>query len=285
MQQLLDARIDVSIFVDPDLEQIRQCHKLRAPKIEINTGKFAGRVEAAATGPRSWTRSPPPRAPRRSSAWSSSPATDSPTATSTRIATIPEIEELNIGHSIISRAALVGTGGAVREMVALMRARGDCRLSVWRPKRRTTVLRFLTSLRLHTPSPQLRDLVIRRVARRTSPPRTARSAARAPRRRPDVASRSSRSASSIVIAGPTSIPCAARYDGEQVEQRRRRRRTRGTPRRDRDDGRQQHPDLAREHVPRVGRKRCCAALPATAPAQVITSVKSVIWSPRPNVRT
>src|ERR1044071_7900340 len=39
--QLLDARIDVSIFVDPDLEQIRQCHKLRAPKIEINTGKFA----------------------------------------------------------------------------------------------------------------------------------------------------------------------------------------------------------------------------------------------------
>ncbi len=41
VQQLLDARIDVSIFVDPDLEQIRQCHKLRAPKIEINTGKYA----------------------------------------------------------------------------------------------------------------------------------------------------------------------------------------------------------------------------------------------------
>src|SRR5207244_12718489 len=30
----------VSIFVDPDLEQIRQCQKIRAPKIEINTGKF-----------------------------------------------------------------------------------------------------------------------------------------------------------------------------------------------------------------------------------------------------
>src|SRR5438477_2015111 len=40
IQQLLDAGIDVSIFVDPDLEQIRQCQKLRAPKIEINTGKF-----------------------------------------------------------------------------------------------------------------------------------------------------------------------------------------------------------------------------------------------------
>src|SRR2546428_6761033 len=40
VRQLLDSGIDVSIFVDPDLEQIRQCQKIRAPKIEINTGKF-----------------------------------------------------------------------------------------------------------------------------------------------------------------------------------------------------------------------------------------------------
>src|SRR5213596_914499 len=40
VRQLLEARIDVSIFIDPDLEQIRHCHKLHAPKIEINTGKF-----------------------------------------------------------------------------------------------------------------------------------------------------------------------------------------------------------------------------------------------------
>ena len=37
------------------------------------------------------------------------------------IASIAEIEELNIGHSIISRAALVGLDAAVREMAALMR--------------------------------------------------------------------------------------------------------------------------------------------------------------------
>src|SRR2546426_11501174 len=41
VRQLADAGIDVSLFVDPDLEQIRQCQKLRAPKIEINTGKYA----------------------------------------------------------------------------------------------------------------------------------------------------------------------------------------------------------------------------------------------------
>ncbi|HEX6178639.1 MAG TPA: pyridoxine 5'-phosphate synthase, partial [Thermoanaerobaculia bacterium] len=41
VRQLLDARIDVSIFVDPDLEQVRQCHKIGAPRVEINTGKYA----------------------------------------------------------------------------------------------------------------------------------------------------------------------------------------------------------------------------------------------------
>jgi pyridoxine 5-phosphate synthase len=118
--QLLDARIDVSIFVDPDLEQIRQCHKLRAPKIEINTGKYS----------EAW----------KSGAW---PAELEKIATAARlakklgmtvlaghgltyrnidaIASIAEIEELNIGHSIISRASLVGLDAAVREMAALMR--------------------------------------------------------------------------------------------------------------------------------------------------------------------
>jgi pyridoxine 5-phosphate synthase len=38
-----------------------------------------------------------------------------------RIAEIKEIEELNIGHSIIARALLVGLDRAVREMIALIR--------------------------------------------------------------------------------------------------------------------------------------------------------------------
>ena len=37
-----------------------------------------------------------------------------------RIAGIPEVEELNIGHSIISRAALVGMDRAVRDMIGLI---------------------------------------------------------------------------------------------------------------------------------------------------------------------
>jgi pyridoxine 5-phosphate synthase len=121
---LLDAGIDVSIFVDPDLEQIRQCSKLRAPRIEINTGKY---TEAYA---REWM----------SGQWQNELEKIVTASRAARklglvvlaghglnyrnidsIAKIDDIEELNIGHSIVARASLVGLDAAVREMIALMR--------------------------------------------------------------------------------------------------------------------------------------------------------------------
>ena len=118
--QLLDARIDVSLFVDPDLEQIRQSHKLRAPKVEINTGRFAdawktghwpAELEKIATAARAARKLGLTVLAGHGLTYRNIDA----------IATVPEIEELNIGHSIISRAALVGLEAAVREMAALMR--------------------------------------------------------------------------------------------------------------------------------------------------------------------
>ena len=119
VHQLLESAIDVSIFVDPDLDQIRQCQKIRAPKIEINTGKF---TEA-------WIRG----------AWTSDLDKINTAAKAARkmglvvlaghglnyrnidaIAMNEDIEELNIGHSIVARAALVGLEAAVREMINLM---------------------------------------------------------------------------------------------------------------------------------------------------------------------
>ncbi|HEY0142574.1 MAG TPA: pyridoxine 5'-phosphate synthase [Thermoanaerobaculia bacterium] len=118
--QLLDARIDVSVFVDPDLEQIRQCHKLRAPKVEINTGKFA---DAWKTG--KWQAELDKVATAARAAKKLGLTVLAGHGLTYRnidaIATVPEIEELNIGHSIISRAALVGLERAVREMAELMR--------------------------------------------------------------------------------------------------------------------------------------------------------------------
>jgi pyridoxine 5-phosphate synthase len=121
VQQLLDARIDVSIFVDPDLEQIRQCHKLRAPKIEINTGKYS---DAWKQG--NWQAELEKIALAARAAKKLGLVVLAGHGLTYRnidgIASIAEIEELNIGHSIISRAALVGLEAAVREMAALMRS-------------------------------------------------------------------------------------------------------------------------------------------------------------------
>lgn len=121
VNQLVDARIDVSIFVDPDLEQIRQCHRLRAPKIEINTGKFADAWQSGV-----WMQELDKIAMAARAAKKLGLVVLAGHGLTYRnidgIATIPEIEELNIGHSIIARASLVGLDAAVREMIALMRA-------------------------------------------------------------------------------------------------------------------------------------------------------------------
>ena len=119
-RQLLDGGIAVSVFVDPDVEQIRQCQKMRAPMIEINTGRYTD----------AW----------RKGTWTAELEKVRSAARAARkiglvvlaghglnyrnidgIATVPEIEELNIGHAIVSRAALVGLESAVREMIQLMR--------------------------------------------------------------------------------------------------------------------------------------------------------------------
>lgn len=119
VRQLLDARIDVSIFVDPDLEQLRHCHKIGAPMVEINTGKYAdawkdgnwkAELEKISVAARAAKKLGLTVLAGHGLTYRNIDA----------IALIPEIEELNIGHSIISRAVLVGLDAAVREMAALM---------------------------------------------------------------------------------------------------------------------------------------------------------------------
>jgi pyridoxine 5-phosphate synthase len=122
VKQLVDAGIEVSIFVDPDLEQLRQCQKLRAQKVEINTGRYteawqrrgnwAGELEKITTAAKA----------SRKMGLTVLAGHGLNYRNIDGIAAIGDIEELNIGHSIIARAALVGLERAVREMIALMRA-------------------------------------------------------------------------------------------------------------------------------------------------------------------
>ena len=112
---LHDQKISVSLFIDPDPDQIRQAKEINADIIEIHTGTFCDAVdpeiqdnvfsaiiEAAKT------------------AYQLNLGVNAGHGicynTIKRFKGLKEIDEFSIGHSIVSRAALVGMDRAVKEM-------------------------------------------------------------------------------------------------------------------------------------------------------------------------
>jgi pyridoxine 5-phosphate synthase len=122
IELLRQAGIVVSLFIDPDLEQIKAAHRLGAEVIEIHTGNYCdavssevrrnelARIEAAVRGGR-----------KLGLGISAGHGLDYRNVGA--VVALGGIEEYNIGHSIVSRAVLVGMEQAVREMVALVRGR------------------------------------------------------------------------------------------------------------------------------------------------------------------
>lgn len=116
---LRETGIGVSIFVDPDYDQIKATAKLQIGCIEINTAKYseALRPEQAAAEAASIALAARAAAKLGLRVF----AGHGLNYRNVRpIVAIPEIEELNIGHAIVARAALVGMERAVREMKALL---------------------------------------------------------------------------------------------------------------------------------------------------------------------
>jgi len=120
---LRSNNITVSLFVDPDVQQIKASARLGADLVELHTGQYANAISA---------RSRQDELERlRSSAAAAAKLGLGVSAghglnyhNVREIVTIPQIEELNIGHSIVSRAVLTGMDAAIRDMLALIR-RGD----------------------------------------------------------------------------------------------------------------------------------------------------------------
>jgi pyridoxine 5-phosphate synthase len=113
------AGIKTSLFIDPDEKQIELSAKLHAPWIELHTGAYANAYHG----------------PQRASEFKRLcvGATHGNSAglvvnaghginyvNIAEVRTIPHLHELNIGHSIISRAVFTGIEEAVREMKARM---------------------------------------------------------------------------------------------------------------------------------------------------------------------
>lgn len=116
----LGARdIRVSLFVDPDLEQLDAARSAGAPVVELHTGAYAEAVDRA-TRARELARitQAARHAARHGLTVHAGHGLNYHNVQP--IAAIPEIVELNIGHAIVSRAVLDGLGPAVSRMRKLM---------------------------------------------------------------------------------------------------------------------------------------------------------------------
>ncbi len=111
---LSESGIKVSLFIDPDIEQIRASAQLGAPMIELHTGCFANTQGAA----------------RKKELARLVAAADVAHQLGLRVhaghgiqlsnladlAEVPHLQELNIGHTIVSRALIIGFQSSVLEM-------------------------------------------------------------------------------------------------------------------------------------------------------------------------
>ncbi|GAB7535305.1 pyridoxine 5'-phosphate synthase [Burkholderia sp. 3C] len=118
-RQLAEAGVRVSLFIDPDAEQIRAAHEAGAPVVELHTGAYA-EAHDEATQQREYERVVA--------------GVDAGVALGLKvnaghglhytnvqpIAAIDGIVELNIGHAIVAQSIFTGWDNAVREMKAIM---------------------------------------------------------------------------------------------------------------------------------------------------------------------
>ena len=116
--QLAESKVIVSLFIDAQKDQIDAAKECGAPVIELHTGHYADttgveqqeefdRIKSMATY-------------AHSIGLQVNAGHGLTMENTTAIAQLPEIVELNIGHSIIARAVFIGLAAATQEMKDLM---------------------------------------------------------------------------------------------------------------------------------------------------------------------
>lgn len=117
--QLAEANIQVSLFIDPDPAQIDAAVRCHAPLIEIHTGHYTD-AKNEIERDRELQRIKAAVAYGKSAGLTINAGHGLNYHNVQAIATIAGIYELNIGHAIIARALFSGLDDAVREMKQLM---------------------------------------------------------------------------------------------------------------------------------------------------------------------
>ncbi|MCP3968344.1 MAG: pyridoxine 5'-phosphate synthase [Lentisphaerae bacterium] len=118
-KRLQDAGIVVSLFIDPDEAQIKAAAKTGCEYIEMHTGAFANQTGAAQEAELQRLIKAAELANSLGIKVNAGHGIDYKNIAG--ILEIPHLHELNIGHSIIGRAVIVGIKQAISEMIDLMR--------------------------------------------------------------------------------------------------------------------------------------------------------------------
>lgn len=114
------AGIKASLFIDPDEPQIELSAQLGAPWIELHTGAYASGYGAPTTRAREFQRLRLGAVRAHDLGLVVNAGHGINYVNISEVRTLPHLHELNIGHSIISRALFTGIDEAVREMKTRM---------------------------------------------------------------------------------------------------------------------------------------------------------------------
>jgi pyridoxine 5-phosphate synthase len=113
IRRLEEAGARISLFIDPDLRTVDAAKDLGVPAIELHTGRYANSWRQSNTALQELQRAARHAADMGLFVHAGHGLTYTNVAP---IEAIPEIEELNIGHSVVSRSIMVGMRQAVEEM-------------------------------------------------------------------------------------------------------------------------------------------------------------------------
>jgi len=118
-QRMAESNVNVSLFIDPDLKQIDAAFESGAPVIELHTGRYAdAETVAEADHELQIIINAADYAGKLGLQVNAGHGLNYHNVD--KIAVIPNIVELNIGHAIVARSVFTGFQSAVREMKQLM---------------------------------------------------------------------------------------------------------------------------------------------------------------------
>jgi pyridoxine 5-phosphate synthase len=118
LEQLHAAGIRVSLFIEPALEQIDAARRLGAEMVELHTGAFANAQGQAAADELQRLKVAAEHAAGLGLQVNAGHGINY--VNIREVLTVPHLAELNIGHSIVSRAVFTGLGPAVADMLTAM---------------------------------------------------------------------------------------------------------------------------------------------------------------------